>query len=104
MRHIAPLLLLAGCSFPAQGEAPAVDLDYIAFVNDIQPIFEARCANPACHGRPERALSTYVPRRFRADPQKVHLDEPLTEQEMRHNYTAACILASETEQPRPATE
>lgn len=99
MKYIAPLLVLAGCSFPAQDERPMVDLDYTTFVNDIQPIFAARCANPACHGRPERALSTYAPKRFRADPQRVHLDEPLTEQEMRHNFVAACIFASEADGP-----
>jgi hypothetical protein len=43
----------------ACGEAPAEDLpraDFARFVSDVQPVLEARCANPSCHGNENRAL------------------------------------------------
>ena len=94
--------LAAGCTFPTEGSEEMPNLDRGAFVAEVQPIFEARCANPSCHGRPERALSTYAVGRYRADPGATYSGEPLTEEEIEHNYLASCVLSIFDERPEEA--
>ncbi len=93
---------IAGCGAPDPGSSPVPLLDQAVFGAEVQPVLAERCANPTCHGRPERPLSIYAPRRWRADPRRVHLDEPLTADELRHNYVASCALAAEAERPEDA--
>lgn len=93
-RSSALSLALAACSAPSQGEASVVWLDRATFAAKVQPVLAARCGSPECHGRPERALSIYSPLRWRADPARLELDEPLSTAELDHDYVASCISAS----------
>lgn len=88
-------LVAAGCSGPDAGSRPVRLGDRATFDADVQPVLAARCANPTCHGRPERALSLFAPHRYRADPARTYLDEPLTEAELAHNHLSASALATE---------
>lgn len=89
------MLLLVGCADLEQGYTPAPALDEEMFRVDVEPTLEAQCANPSCHGRPERPLALYAPHRFRADPTRLFLDEPITEDELRHNYERSCAFAAD---------
>lgn len=84
--------LAAGCVDPDATEPlpQAGRLD--AFIEQAQPVFAARCSNPSCHGAPERPLSLYAVHRYRMDPAKVYADEPLGEDELRHNFLQASIF------------
>lgn len=99
-RGLAPLVLVASFALaaascgPSQGVQPVAWLDRAAFERDIEPIVERQCADPTCHGRPERPLSLYAPLRWRADASRTHLPELLTADEVTHNWTAACLCAS----------
>jgi hypothetical protein len=93
---LVPLLLsIGGCDADAGG----VDawprfggLD--AFEEQAQPVLSLRCANPSCHGRPERPLALFAVHRHRLDPADTFVDEPLTEEELRRNFlqTTAFLL------------
>lgn len=93
MKWVAAILLL-GCANVEQGTSENPRLDREAFAAKVQPILIESCANPTCHGRPERGLSIYAPKRFRADPSRTHLDEPLTDEELEHNFCAASALVN----------
>lgn len=86
-------LALAGCAAPPEGDEDLRLLDRHTFSTIVQPILSKRCSNPSCHGRPERGLSIFAPGRFRADPSRVHLDEPLFEDELFHNYLSTCVFS-----------
>lgn len=91
MRLVLAAIAL-GCSGPAPGLVATARLDREVFATEVLPILVEGCANPSCHGRPERGLSLYAPRRFREDPARTHLDEPLTAEELEHNFYATTAL------------
>lgn len=93
-RAVIALALLAGCVEPDEGSVPVVWLDATVFAEEIQPILGERCGNPSCHGRSDRPLAIYSPGRWRADPTRTFLPEPLTEAELAHDYAAACAFAA----------
>ncbi len=103
-RALVPLLAasLGACSFPEIGEEPLVLLDREAFEAEVQPVLEARCANPSCHGRPERPLSTFAPGRYRASAGDTYADTPLTPAELTRNYLSSCALAAYEGRPEDA--
>ena len=77
-------LALAACvELPPPEAVPAPDL--ATFAADVQPVLDARCATPSCHGRPERPLTVFSPRRYRRDPARRFLDEPLAADELAAN-------------------
>jgi hypothetical protein len=82
------LLALAGCA-PAPGYDSLPPADYARFVAAVQPVLAARCANPTCHGRPDRPLEVFAPHLHRLDARRLFLDEPLTDEELRRNYDRA---------------
>lgn len=92
MRAALLAMGLAGCANVEPGTTELARLDRTRFELSVQPILAESCANPSCHGRPERALSLYAPRRFREDSSRTHLDEPLTSEELAHNFRAASAL------------
>jgi len=102
---VAPLFLAlgyfmaVGCVAPEDEEVVLRSYDYDRFVAEVQPILAARCANPTCHGRPERALSIYSPLAWRADSARTYLIEELGEDELEHNYDVSRALASESAAP-----
>lgn len=93
MRAALAALLVGGCvgGGPAREALPAGDP--IAFAARVQPVFDARCADPTCHGLPDRPLSIFSPRRYRADPARTLLDEPLTTDETAANVRACAAFA-----------
>jgi len=92
MRRAIVFVALAGCANVEQGTTELARLDRAEFAARVLPILTESCANPSCHGRPERALSLYAPRRFREDPTRTFLDEPLTAEELEHNFRASSAL------------
>lgn len=92
MRATLLAIALTGCANVEPGTTELARLDRAGFEVSVQPILAESCANPSCHGRPERALSLYAPRRFREDSSRTHLDEPLTPEELAHNFHAASAL------------
>jgi hypothetical protein len=95
------LLLLSGCVAADEVEPLPLGGGLALFAEQAQPVFAARCANPSCHGSAERPLSLFAPHRYRQDPDRVYVDEPLTEDELRHNFlqtaafTSSCTDASQ---------
>jgi hypothetical protein len=93
MRPMLFATTLLGCGPVEQEYRDAAVPDEAAFAAEVEPVLERLCANPSCHGRPERPLSVYAPRRFRADPARLFLDEPLTSDEIFANYRSASGFA-----------
>lgn len=87
-----PLLCIA-CDGVDQSYFPVPRLDEAVFVADVEPVLEARCANPSCHGRPERPLSIFAPHFYREDSTRTFLNEALSDDELRHNYDLSCSFA-----------
>jgi hypothetical protein len=101
----APLLVafalmhLAGC---VEGPGPGdgfVALDYEVFVAEVQPLLADRCANPSCHGTPERPLEVFAVHKHRLDPDTVYLDAALTDDELGLGFLRASALVSPDEAP-----
>jgi len=94
-RAWAATLLALSCSSPPESGSERVHwLDYDEFRTNVQPIYAESCSNPSCHARPERAFSLYAPLARRMDQTRTHLLEPLTDEELLHNYVVSCVLAS----------
>lgn len=90
---LALIALLGGCvEGPDALAAPFLEEDFLAFAEHGQPVLAERCANPACHGRADRPLRVFARFQHRLDPAAVHLDEPLTEEELWQNYRRARAL------------
>jgi hypothetical protein len=87
------------CSAPGGEDIEVRWLDYDLFVADVQPILAEKCGNPSCHGRADRPYSVFSPRAWRLDPERTHLSEPLSSEELVHNYTMSCVFVSEAEAP-----
>jgi len=80
---LSPLLLI-GCV-----GGPGLDGELDRFVAEVQPVLAERCASPSCHGRPSRPLGLFAVHQHRLDPADVHLDAPLTADELHANYDRA---------------
>ncbi len=93
---VATSALLLGCGGGADTERTEVRwLDRQTFEQQVQSTLGEHCGNPSCHGRPDRPLSIYSPLRWRADPSRTFIDEPLTIEEQDHNYVVSCVMATE---------
>jgi hypothetical protein len=93
---------IASCDVTEVDSVPVRWLDYPEFEAQVQPILAERCGNPTCHGRPERPFSVFSPLAWRLDAARTYLQEPLTEEELVHNYVSACVFASEADAPADA--
>ncbi len=97
MRRVLVLLLALGCvEGPGQGEELLGD--YESFETEVQPILEG-CANPSCHGTPERPLEIYAVRQHRLNPDDVYLESPLTDRELWLNFVRSCGFLMDLEAP-----
>lgn len=77
------ILLLLACLEPSEQALSVHDME--AFEEQVQPVLAEGCANPSCHGDPERPLELYATHFHRMDPSMLHRDLPLDEQELRAN-------------------
>ena len=94
--------LLLGCE-PAPGATQRFPLgDPVAFTTAVQPILAARCANPGCHGDSARPLELYAEHQHRLDPNDVHRDLPLTDEELQLNYRRTCATLLGVVRPEAA--
>lgn len=94
-RLVTALFLALSCSSPPESGSEQVHwLDYDEFRTSVMPLFAESCSNPSCHARPERPFSLYAPLARRMDETRTHLLEPLTDEELMHNYVVSCVLAS----------
>ncbi len=77
---------------------PGADFD--AFVSEVQPVLDDRCANPSCHGTERRPLEIYAPSLHRADPDAIHSSSPLTDLELEANFGRSCGFLLDLDRPR----
>lgn len=94
MRALAlAFLLLSGCVGSEDVEPLPLGGGLEGFATRAQPVLAARCANPSCHGSAERPLSLFATHRYRRSAERVYMDEPLTEEELRHNFLQAAAFS-----------
>ena len=96
MNH--PALALFVLLSTACGPPPALDERAApegVFARTAGPALEHHCGAPPCHGNEARPLRVYAPGTLRADPSRVHRDEPLSADEVRANERRAQAFLSE---------
>ncbi len=98
---VVPLLFAAACTVD-NSESTVRWLKYSSFKGDVQQVLSDKCGNPSCHGRADRPFSIYAPLNWRLDPERTFLTEPLSDEELRHNYTSSCVFVTEAEEPEDA--
>lgn len=82
-----------GCGTDDGGHVPMVIGDPDVFQQDVQPLFDARCASPSCHAGADRPLELYAPLRHRLDPDLLYEDGPLSPEELQLNQMrASCFI------------
>lgn len=81
-----------GCIDGTGGTDAMPRASFTDYVEHVQPVLARSCANPSCHGSPRRPLEIYAPQQHRSDPARLFLDEPLTTDELEHNFTHACMF------------
>jgi hypothetical protein len=86
MRRLLLTCVLFGCAHDLDERSALPTGDFPTFVTTIQPILAEHCANPSCHGRPERPLALFAVQQHRADPHTLFLEDPLSEDELRANH------------------
>ncbi len=99
MRCVYIVLLLLACGAPERADVVVQQPDFDEFTLLVQPILEAQCGNPACHGTLDRPFSVYGQRNWREDSDNLYLPVPLTESELLHNYTSTCVMLSNAQEP-----
>lgn len=88
---VAPAVVSA-CG-PDGGTQPISVGDQATFRGEVQPILAERCANPSCHGGDGRPLEIYATLRHRLHLDDIHVDEPITDEELTLNQQrAACFI------------
>lgn len=96
-------VFLAGCVGCVDGSGETAILpeaDFDTFVSIVQPILSEKCANPSCHGNPDRPLEIYAVSQHRLDPAIVFLDVPLTDEEVKLNFHRACAFLADVDDPK----
>ncbi len=93
--HLAVLCLALSACVPPNDPSVLPRLDHAMFAQHVEPVLELRCANPSCHGNDSRPLRVYAPDRFRMDPARLHLIEPLSPEEIARNEASAAAFAVE---------
>ena len=83
---------LGGCG-PDNPVVAVPTLDHELFVGGVEAMLERRCAVPSCHGNARRPLSIYAPDRYRMDPSRVRLVEPLSAAELAANERSTSAFA-----------
>ena len=83
--RLVPLALMLGCA-PASTGAALPDADRADFADVVQPRLALHCAYSGCHGDPGRPYAVYARSAWRADPDDVLDDPPLTEAELDANF------------------
>ncbi len=82
--------ILAGCTAAGlDAPAPQMQLDRDYFRCDVEPVLEARCAFPACHGSARRPLSLFAVGRMRDGVTWDRPKAPLTATELAENFRVA---------------
>ncbi len=87
--------LLSACI----GTTPPTPLpqgDADAFVANVQPVLEDRCADPSCHGHVDRPFRVFGVLRERLDPTTTLPSDPLTAAELASNMRAFESFALDT--------
>jgi hypothetical protein len=84
---------LAACTGPGPGSQPEPAApDLAAYVRDVHPIVEARCATLDCHGNFDRPLRLFAETGLRAGDEL--RDTPITAGELADNVEAVAALGS----------
>ncbi|RLB54582.1 MAG: hypothetical protein DRJ42_08755 [Deltaproteobacteria bacterium] len=88
---------IAGCDGPESSLTLLETGPLGAYATEVQPHVAERCASGGCHGRADRRLRLYAPGHYRADASRLHLDEPLTQQELGENARRLAAFAHGSE-------
>ncbi len=96
----ASALVIVACPAVDNPFRPLPEPSYRDFVANVQPVIEAECAFPGCHGTLDRPLTLYARGFLRAPPvfAGTPLDDThLTDEELAWNYDAMRVrIADET--------
>jgi hypothetical protein len=88
---IAACAMLAACAGPSPGAQPVPRaLDQAAYVRDVHPILEARCATLDCHGSFDRPLRIYSETGLRRSDEL--RGQPITPAELADDVAAATAI------------
>lgn len=90
---VALFSVSAACIEGGDDALPAASFDQ--FRDQVQPLFEARCANPSCHGNERRPLEIYAPLQHRREPSQLFVDGPLTSRELEINFARTCMFLAQ---------
>lgn len=91
------MLPLLACGLEVEPEPlpPLGDLEI--FTRLAQPVLEVRCANPACHGRPDRPLEIYAVQQHRLEESALFSSLPLSSEELWRNALRAAAFVGDLE-------
>jgi hypothetical protein len=91
-------LAAAACAVEVPSAEPWPALGGVEpFAELAQPVLAERCANPSCHGNPDRPLAVFAVHRYRLDPDATFLDAPLTAEELERNFVRAAAFLLEVD-------
>ncbi len=85
--------IAGGCAGPDNPTIAAPMLDAALFAQSVEPVLEARCSDPSCHGNNRRALQVFAPMRYRQDPTRLYIPESLSPAELTANEDSAAAFA-----------
>ena len=95
-RCLLGALPFLACTLQVPPVRPLPQGDLATFEAEVQPVLDADCASPSCHGQPERPFSVFSPGRYRRDAARTFLEEPLAREELAANVrNAAAFRADE---------
>lgn len=100
---LAALALLGmGCT-PAADALALPEADAEEFASRVQPRLGLHCGYVGCHGDPGRPYAVYTRSAWRADPDDVIADPPLTDAELTHNFDMTRALLFGAAEPLDST-
>jgi hypothetical protein len=90
------VLAFAGCATDLDAPAQVTPLDREYFRCNVQPVIEARCSFPACHGSARRPFQMYGVGRMRYGVGWDRPTAPLTQKELDDNFVVASGFTTTT--------
>lgn len=90
-------LPLFACGLEVEPEPLPALGDLEMFTRLAQPVLEARCANPACHGRPDRPLEIFAVQQHRLEESALFSSLPLSSEELWQNALRAAAFVGDLE-------
>lgn len=99
MRWASLLVAMSACVPGPQTDVALAPASFAMFEAKVHPVLERRCANPTCHGDPARPLELYGTQQHRLDPLRLHLDEPVSQEELQLDFQRSRAFFDEDGDP-----